>query len=117
MRVEKVSFVDRIRLLLKHYDEMSVYEFSKRIGVPQPTVQGWLNQGREPRMSQIEKIVTVFDDVNAGWLLTGNGNMISHKKYVQDLEDEINNVQEQLTLYRSMFKLKEENEALKSKKN
>lgn len=112
--VEKTSFADRIRKICDHY-ELTVQEFSRKINVPQPTVQGWINQNREPKLSQIDKIISVFNNISAVWLTTGHGSMISDINYLRQIEEELRAANEKLKLYQKLEQTREEYEALKNK--
>lgn len=63
---------------------MSITELSKRINMPQTTVNNYLNGSRKVSYEFVESLVNSFE-LNANWLITGKGKMLK-----QDIEGGIN---------------------------
>lgn len=65
---------ERIELIIKElgYNNNS---FSKAIGLSNNvTIGRIINENREPSYAILERIIQTFGNINANWLLTGNGN-------------------------------------------
>jgi transcriptional regulator with XRE-family HTH domain len=111
--VEKLNTLsERLRYLI-NFLGISVNEFSKRIGVKQSTMQGYLNDEREPGYSVIAKIKLSYPSISSDWLLTGNGNMAQndigkdekiYQLMIEKLETELNLVKEQAAIYKKLSK-------------
>ena len=53
------AFAENLRYLM---GDMSVTEFSKKVGIPQPTISRYLNCQREVTLENIGKIADYFND-------------------------------------------------------
>ena len=53
------SFADNLRYLM---GVMSISEFSKKVGIPQPTISRYLNCQREVTLENIGKIADYFGE-------------------------------------------------------
>ena len=56
---------------------VSEYAFCMAIGLPQNTLGNWKKRGTVPKIGVFERVLNAFPDVNAVWLLTGDGEMFS----------------------------------------
>jgi transcriptional regulator with XRE-family HTH domain len=65
--------VSRFRLLLQHLN-LSAAEFANRVGVQRSSMSHILSGRNKPSIDFMEKTLAAFPDINAGWLITGNGN-------------------------------------------
>lgn len=54
---------------------MSPYSFSRALEVSDATIRQYTHKGSKPGFEILEKIVTVFDNVNPQWLLKGTGDV------------------------------------------
>ena len=59
------------------FKNMTSAEFADKIGVQRSNVSHVLNGRNNPSYMFIEKIIRAFDDIDAKWLLTGIGNMVT----------------------------------------
>lgn len=74
--------IERIKTLLAA-DGISVTAFARKIGFPQASVQFYLKQERKAPMEFIVAILEKYPEVNAEWLLRGEGEM--YKKPAEDI--------------------------------
>jgi transcriptional regulator with XRE-family HTH domain len=58
------------------YKSMNAAEFAGRIGVQRSNVSHILSGRNFPGAQFIEKLLNAFPDLDAGWLLTGQGTML-----------------------------------------
>lgn len=67
---------DRIKFFLesKKIDASTIY---KKIGTDRNTWSGWVNDGRPIKLEAIKKFIEYFPDINARWLITGEGEMLN----------------------------------------
>ena len=68
---------DRIKQYMD-YKSISAGELSSRLDVQRSNISHILNGRNKPGASFIEKLLISFPDLNARWLLTGNGEMIDN---------------------------------------
>lgn len=68
------AVLERVRTVVKAKAD-SVSEFAKIVGVNQKTLSQYLNEERKLSLSLIQRIISSFEDVSIGWLLTGKGEM------------------------------------------
>lgn len=66
---------DRIKEFIEHKG-ISAGELATRLDVQRSNISHILNGRNKPGAALIEKLLMVFPDLNARWLLTGEGNMI-----------------------------------------
>ena len=67
---------------------MSVNSLSKKIGLPQTTLDNQLRGVRKMSLATVEAILAAFDTLSAEWLLRGKGEMFvnnSVNKYLRDI--------------------------------
>lgn len=76
---------------LLNYSELNPKSFSEKIGLIRPQsiydIQSGKTKNISPNMA--DKIISVFPEVNRGWLLTGEGEMLKSKSNEpnQNIED------------------------------
>ncbi len=68
------------------YLGLNLREFSRKTGIPYPTLQHYLSGRSEPGTENLQKIVIKFD-INLNWLLTGEGEMFLKKGEIVDIKD------------------------------
>lgn len=67
--------INRIKSLLD-YSKINESAFSNIIGIPQRTLNYYINEKRKPSFELVEKILNAYPDVSAEWLLRGEGPML-----------------------------------------
>lgn len=65
-----MELTDRIRTIMK-MNNMNAAAFADRIGVQRANMSHVLTGRNKPSLDFIERILTSFPKVNAGWLITG----------------------------------------------
>ena len=75
-KFDKFSINNRILLIMqeKNLNKNSV---SKVIGITQPALKKIENNENLPSLKLLFGLLRVFPDINANWLITGEGNMIN----------------------------------------
>jgi DNA-binding transcriptional MerR regulator len=66
------------------YKGITVYNFEKKIGT-RSTIHKAIKSNSKLRSDILSKIIKVFEDVRAEWLLTGEGNMLKETESKQKL--------------------------------
>ncbi|MFV0590772.1 MAG: helix-turn-helix domain-containing protein [Draconibacterium sp.] len=66
---------DRIKDYMEHND-INAGELASMLDVQRSNISHILNGRNKPGAAFIEKMLTVFPDLNARWLLTGEGTMV-----------------------------------------
>lgn len=62
------------------YTKLNALEFSKAIGIAQPTMLYYILQGRNNISPRLAKSITAaFPDISYEWLTTGQGTMQAHR--------------------------------------
>lgn len=79
---------DRIRKFME-YKEISASELADAIGVQRSNVTHVLKARNKPSFQFIEKLLQIYPDINAKWLLLGEGNMIEGISKSRTLFDSI----------------------------
>lgn len=67
---------ERLKTVL-HQKRLSSSEFSEAVGISRSTLSAIINSKARPSYEVLEKIAATFPEINAGWLLTGNGSMMT----------------------------------------
>ncbi len=99
------DFPSRLRALMEAFN-LSMNQLSKEIDTPVGSLAGYLNDGREPKLSFFQKLLDRFQNVNPDWLIRGNGQML--KGYdLGKLNEELLEVKERLSLYQKLEKERE----------
>ena len=61
------DFPSRLRALMEAFN-LSMNQLSKEIDTPVGSLAGYLNDGREPKLSFFQKLLDRFQNVNPDWL-------------------------------------------------
>lgn len=69
--------------------ELTDNQFSKKLGIAQTTMSGYLSGNRKLSLQVIESMLNAFGDISAEWLLRGEGEM-----YKTVSENKNNNIDE-----------------------
>jgi transcriptional regulator with XRE-family HTH domain len=114
--VEKVnSFSERLRLVAVKYN-LSFSDLALKLGVPKGTLHGYWNEDREPKLSFFETFSEKFPEEDVQWLITGKSKVIELRASYEELNERYKNVvEEELTLYKRLDALTQENIKLKLK--
>jgi len=88
-------------------------EIYKKIGVSQPVFAGWLKQGRAIPLKKLQDILILYPNLNARWLLTGDGQMKDEKQVYPEnskinVIEECSNHQNFLAEYKEIITAKDE---------
>ena len=70
---------ERIKKVIEHKN-ITAGELATLIGVQRSSISHILNGRNKPGAAFIESFLNEFQDINARWLLTGSGNMLSGKQ-------------------------------------
>lgn len=73
---------ERLIAVMKHYG-LNKNSFSVQIGLTNTAIGKIIKEKRKPNQTTIMKIVSRFPEINAEWLLTGQGEMLIDKKEAQ----------------------------------
>lgn len=94
----KESINERIRLILQHFN-YSKADLAKIAGVSGEAVRQWAENISDPKDAVLVKIIRNHDQINARWLITGEGEMLDGIKadmveepkvdYGKDLQDRL----------------------------
>lgn len=68
----------RITHMISYYCNGNKAEFARMMDEKPQTVSSWIS--RDVGKSVVNKIISKFPDVNATWLLTGEGNMLNNEQ-------------------------------------
>jgi transcriptional regulator with XRE-family HTH domain len=79
---------ERIRKFLE-YKEISPSEFADSIGVQRSNVTHVLKNRNKPSFQFIEKMLQIYPELNAKWLLLGIGNMLESTEKNRTLFDQL----------------------------
>lgn len=74
-----MSINQRIRMLMEHY-HLTQVKFAQITGIKYQSVSTIYNEKNTPSAELISKILENFKDINARWLLTGEGDMFYSAK-------------------------------------
>jgi transcriptional regulator with XRE-family HTH domain len=77
LKTEKIC--ERIKFI-RDQSGMNQSEFSKKVGIPQSSVSELESGVREPSSNTILKLILFSDNINARWLLTGEGSPFVKKE-------------------------------------
>jgi hypothetical protein len=74
------DYVNRLRMIIKTKSK-SAKVFSQEIGFTYTTLNSYLNYKRKDISNDLSvKIISTFEDINAKWLLIGDGEMLINDK-------------------------------------
>lgn len=82
-----MEIYDRIREIRNHFFKGSNSSFAEFMGEKTATTSGWISGKRGVGKNVIDKIISKFPQINAHWLLTGEGKMIN--TYKEDTQEAI----------------------------
>ena len=86
---------NRLKKWLK-FKGLKASVFADRIGVNRATVSHVLSNRNKPSIDFIQKLLIVFPDLNANWLITGSGEMNSLNS---ESEKDIRSINKIVVLY------------------
>lgn len=69
---------DRIRKLIE-LKKLNAAQFADKIGVQRSSISHILSGRNRPSLEFLQKILKNYPEINADWLLTGNGNISDEK--------------------------------------
>ena len=75
---------ERISDIISHFCE-SKADFARKMEERPQTISNWVSRGAGKNV--LNKILSKFPDVNANWLLTGEGDMLSRNEYTKEKTD------------------------------
>ncbi|OJJ21192.1 hypothetical protein BKI52_11535 [marine bacterium AO1-C] len=105
------EFAERLRNLIEELN-MNKNSFSVKLGVSPTIIHNIIDgRGSKPSYEVLHKIVTTFKNVNAYWLLMGDGDMLIQSTEKEKLvlsKSELELKNEKITLYEELLKAKEE---------
>lgn len=105
------EFAERLRNLIEELN-MNKNSFSVKLGVSPTIIHNIIDgRGSKPSYEVLHKIVTTFKNVNAYWLLMGEGDMLiesSEKEKLVLSKSELELKNEKIVLYEELLKAKEE---------
>ena len=70
------------------YKKINPPDIYNKIGVRRQIWGGWLNQNQAIPLDKLVKIVKLIPDIDARWLLTGEGEMINQPGAIPELVEE-----------------------------
>ena len=68
------TIIERLEALRRHYD-LSIRGLADRLDQRPSTVVNYCNGAQPPKLEFIEKILTLFPEISAEWLIRGKGPM------------------------------------------
>lgn len=83
----------RIRILIEA-KEKNIGDIAVRAGVTKQTISTWVKDGGSVGMDVVRRLLDFYPDLNARWLITGTGEMLSNTS-------ETNIVKEDPALYKN----------------
>ncbi len=105
------EFAERLKNLIERLN-MNKNSFSVKLGVSPTIIHNIIDgRGSKPSFEVLYKIVTTFKNVNAYWLLMGEGEMLIESNEKEKLvlsKSELDLKNEKIALYEELLKAKEE---------
>lgn len=105
------EFAERLKDLIEKLN-MNKNSFSVKLGVSPTIIHNIIDgRGSKPSFEVLHKIVTIFKNVNAYWLLMGEGDMLIESNEKEKLvlsKSELDLKNEKIALYEELLKAKEE---------
>ena len=74
----------RLQQIAEHYGLSKYADFAKKTGLKHQTVSNYLKGKQKPDVEKLAIIKKSFKDVNANWLLTGEGPMLLENNEVKE---------------------------------
>lgn len=113
--MEKIGkFGDRLRMIMNQ-EKLSVRKMADKSGVSPGAILDYINKDREPKLQFFHEFNKSFPQINLSWLITGTGNMYVNDGYITELETKINNIEEQLVVYKRLANAIEKIDKLETK--
>jgi predicted methyltransferase len=81
----EISINQRLKKLVEN-KKINPPVFYKKIGVTRGTWSGWVNSNKAISVEKLVSIIKELNDINARWLLTGEGSMTNDEELVQTNE-------------------------------
>lgn len=107
-----MTFGGRLQLFLGEMGLKSA-DIHRQTGISTSSLSRYLSGERNPSQYAVAKLASVYN-VNANWLLTGNGEMFNKKPENQKIEEELDSVKDDLIgLFKENKALIRENAELK----
>lgn len=78
------NFAERLNYLITSYLKTNISDFESKINVGRGVVYNAINKNRNIGLDNIQKILTHCPEINADWLLTGEGAMIDGSHTLSD---------------------------------
>lgn len=90
----------RLNKICDHNKWTKYSQFADRVGISHQTASNYLKGKQKPDSIQLEKIIRSFENINARWLITGEGEMLlkSDKVHVGLAEEVANILKEDLNV-------------------
>ena len=77
---------DRLGAIIEHYGD-SVYGAAKKLGHDRPTkLYNFIGHKFKPGFDTLVEVLQTYPEVNPGWLMLGNGEMLTAAKAAEALE-------------------------------
>ncbi|MDR1562302.1 MAG: helix-turn-helix transcriptional regulator [Dysgonamonadaceae bacterium] len=78
----------RLNLILSRLFAGNVSEFARKSGIPQPTLNNIVaNRLNKPSSDNLERLLNSMPDINAEWLITGEGEMLKDNTVKSSMEE------------------------------
>jgi hypothetical protein len=74
-----MSLPQRLKAIMDHY-QLSPNSFAEKLLVQRSSLSHLFNGRNKPGWDFLEKLTSVYPEVNLDWLITGNGEMIENQK-------------------------------------
>lgn len=78
--MSETNVYQRVRILVKHQNQNSK-SLAKEFGMQQPTVWNYLNDRTKMSGEFIERVLALFPDASAEWVMRGEGRMYHAEHY------------------------------------
>ncbi len=75
--------IDRIHKILRQ-KKYTASQFADKIGVQRSSVSHIMSGRNKPSLDFIQKVLIAFPDIDAGWLVSGRGNMTPAPEPIND---------------------------------
>lgn len=83
----KSTINQRVNIFIE-YKGLSQKSLSELLGLKRQNITNWINKGTAIKNEHLTEIVKTFPELNAHWLLTGEGEMLLEKNPVNYPEDD-----------------------------
>lgn len=83
-----MNFSDRLTYLIDNLCDGNAKKFANETGIPYTSVQEYSKgKNQDPKLSLINKIIKIYENVNPLWLITGEGQAILNDVYLNVYQD------------------------------